>query len=46
MDIMAEDISEREERLVAVVFACLQAIEQATRWEQPCPHIVAQLGLA
>jgi len=22
------------------------AIEQATRWEQPCPHIVAQLGLA
>src|SRR5262245_31850089 len=28
---MAEDISEREERLGAVVFACLQAIEQGRR---------------
>ena len=22
------------------------AIEQATKWERPCEHIVAQLGLA
>src|SRR6516165_6490612 len=31
---MAEDISEREERLGAVVFACLQAIEQGRRLDQ------------